>query len=197
MGRILEFIKLCVSTSYLNLTCIFKLCIMSILSSFSWWCNTSLRRWYKSCPSWSEHPSPLSRTPCRCWSTPSSTAGPVRTQPVSGAPVPSGGRLWMCPHSAGSTRYNCCFNGSGCQYESQPETLLPKWVWVSIWVNLRHYCLNGYRLYYQSTRYFSWGSLSFGLSFVVLHAFSYDLCMACFLISSISWNSWKKKHSLW
>lgn len=48
----------------------------------------------------------VARIPSRSWSTPSSTAGPVRIPPVLVVQVPSGGRLWMCPPSGESTRYN-------------------------------------------------------------------------------------------
>merc|ERR1712059_34486 len=46
----------------------------------------------------------LARTHFRLLSTPSSTLAPVRTPPVSDVLVQSGDRLWMSPHSGGSTR---------------------------------------------------------------------------------------------
>ncbi|XP_063039150.1 small ribosomal subunit protein uS7 isoform X1 [Melospiza melodia melodia] len=50
----------------------------------------------------------LGRTPCRSWSTPSSTRGPARTRRESAAPAPCAGRPWTCPPCAGSTRPSGC-----------------------------------------------------------------------------------------
>ena len=50
------------------------------------------------------HPSPC-RTPCRCWSAPSSTLALARTRPGSAAPARSAGRPSTCRPCAASTRY--------------------------------------------------------------------------------------------
>ena len=50
------------------------------------------------------HPLPC-RTPCRCWSAPSSTPGRARTPPGLGAPARCAGRPSTSPRCAASTRY--------------------------------------------------------------------------------------------